>query len=94
MSSGSETSTPIVRWISPEEFAGRTPFGAITIRRACARGEIPGAVKKCGRWCIPEGAELNWLERDSCPAPRYTGDQTRTLKHVGPRFRELVEVDG
>ena len=95
MTSASATAPgAIARWVSAEQVADRTPFEAVTIRRACSRGEIPGAVKKCGRWCIPEGAELIWLQRETPAAPQQRSEAApRVLKHGGPCFQELVEVE-
>lgn len=81
----------VVRFVSPEHVAALTPFEPVTIRRACARGEIPGAVKKAGRWCIPEGAERIWLEQGDGmnPAPSVN----EPAREPGPkRFRDLIEA--
>jgi excisionase family DNA binding protein len=49
------------QFLTPEQIAERTQLCAATIRRLCARGEIPGATKLVGQWRIPEDGYMQWV---------------------------------
>jgi hypothetical protein len=77
--------------LSVDEFAVKTPFEPVTIRRACQRKEIPGAVKRLGRWCIPASAAESWLEEEpTADDPDAEDAVGMTAGTVTGKFRELV----
>jgi excisionase family DNA binding protein len=66
------------RFLTPEEIAEQTQLCTATIRRLCARREIPGATKLAGQWRIPENGYLQWIASGEPepgvmrPVPRHT----------------------
>ena len=86
------------RWLTTEEAAAIAGFKPVTIRRACCRGEIPGAEKVRGEWRIPEGATGEWVRsrgqiekriRVSPSLSRATAGNRRR----GTQFRDRITGD-
>jgi Helix-turn-helix domain len=83
---------PRNRWLDVEAVAARTPFEPVTIRRACQRGEIPGAVKRLGRWCIPVEAVDAWLAADPAEETIIDARDLADSRPAQPSFRSLMEM--
>jgi excisionase family DNA binding protein len=78
--------------LTPEQAADLLQVNVVTIRRRCARGEIPGATKSPGQWRIPEQAFLDWLAQGQVREPVGVAKPAsrRTMSRHERRFKMLV----
>ena len=79
-------------WLTADEAAERTRFGAVTIQRACRRGEIPGAKKRNGQWRIPERGLDAWMMAGESGAPGLQGSVSARGHGSASKgsFRDLI----